>query len=225
MRPYKEGRDRRAQHAAPLQAEPGKREAVRNGRRRRRRHERGWENGSGAELAKMMVGVEVAKAHPLRPGEMAEVGMRSGAELSRRLGEALDQVAELLHIAGEIRGGSAAGLLVELGKGLETVRPGNGRPKGHPFEQQPGSRNWSRLGRPIAHIEPETIAEMADHVVSGHASPASLAGRLDGFETAQDFGFVGCVAKTFHGGRFSGMTPSGMKIWMASGFDSLHPEE
>jgi hypothetical protein len=42
---------------------------------------------------------------------------------------------------------------------------------------------------------------MADHVVSGHRTPAALARRLNGVQAVEDFFLVGWIEERLHGGE------------------------
>jgi hypothetical protein len=90
-------------------------------------------------------------------------------------------------------------LLVDFGHRLETAWPRDGRPEGGPFQEDAREAHWNRSGWPLAHIQTKAIIEMADHLMSGHAAPATLAGGLNGFQSAEDFFFVCGIAKRLHG--------------------------
>ena len=62
--------------------------------------------------------MEVGQAHPLGVGHSAEMGMRLPVEVSGLAREAVYEVLQVAQIGGEIGGGRAAGLLVQLGRGF-----------------------------------------------------------------------------------------------------------
>src|SRR5215467_12901529 len=86
------------------------------------------ECASRAKLAQMMVGVKIGQTHPLRFGHRAKMRMRFPREFPGLPREALDRRAKFLHVRVKLCGMRAADLLVNLRRGLESLRPLNGRP-------------------------------------------------------------------------------------------------
>lgn len=155
--------------------------------------------------------MKIGKAHPLLLGKGSKVWMPFSTESSGRLRKALDQVTKFLHVPGKFCGTSPATVLVDFGHGPEPMRPRDRRPKSNPFQEQARSRDGSALGGPIAHVKPKSIGKMANHVVGGHAAPATLACWMYELEPAQDFGSVRRIAKSFHIGGFPRMERRGAR--------------
>src|SRR5712692_1673517 len=105
--------------------------------------------------------------------------MGPSRRIRRSPSETLDQLVQLLLVGSEFDWGSAPGLLIQFRSGPEAMRPGDRRPEGKPFHQQTRGRDRTGLRRALTHVKPEGVAQMADHVVSGHGTPAPLAGWLD----------------------------------------------
>lgn len=146
----------------------------------------------------MMIRVEITEAHPFPFGERSEVWMRLVLKIVRYMGEPLDESLELAEVGIEDGGRSAADLLVELRRGLESVPPRDRSPDGNPFDDS--SRNLERRRGHgfLAHVHPIAVRQMADHLVRRHRAPFSLAGRAYGLQATEDFLLVGGVGESFH---------------------------
>src|ERR1700723_1989455 len=96
-----------------------------------------------AELAEMVIGVEVAPAHPVTPGHRAEHGVGDpGAVGADKPVEPVEQIGE---VCGEVGWRSALDELVDLRRGGHTGRPFPGKAQGNPLEDW--RREWVALER------------------------------------------------------------------------------
>src|SRR5437879_2074758 len=126
-----------------------------------------------------MIGVQIGEAVPFALRKRSEVCMRFRDIVRRPPSEALNQRAEFIDVGGEFDGTRASHLLVDFRSSLEPLRPLDWSPEREPFQKHAWNGNGSGLGKEFAHVEAEAIAQMANHVVGGHGTPAALAGWPD----------------------------------------------
>jgi len=112
--------------------------------------------------------------------------------------EAFDEPVEIPHVRSKFHGGRAPGLLIQFRSGPEAMRPGDGRPERDPLQKQSGSRDGTGFSGPLTHVEAKTVAQVADHAVSGHRTPATLAGGLNCIQSTENFFFVGLMEESLH---------------------------
>src|SRR5687768_3292459 len=131
--------------------------------------------GSGAELAEVMVGVQIRPAQPGPCRHPAEDRMRGpeAAPVARR--NALEQHHYLLHVRREVPGSRTRTLLVDLG-----ARQDAGRPRQRQIQRGPlhdGLPERTRCGthRLFTKGHPAGVREVADHLGRRHATPPALA--------------------------------------------------
>src|SRR5580658_5479883 len=83
----------------------------------------------------MMVGLQVAPAHPLPLSHLKKNGMRIKVEFPRLAREPLHESQQRSPILVEIAGWSAAKFLINLGPRANSVRPGGGQVEPAPFDE------------------------------------------------------------------------------------------
>src|SRR5258708_19388719 len=126
-------------------------------------------------------------------------------KIRRSPGEALDQCAEILNVGSKFHWTRASSLLVDFRSSLEPMRPLDRSPEREPFHEHARKRDSSEHGRQFTHVEPEAVAQMTDHVVGRHITPATLSGWLNGVEPAENFLFVGGMEGRLHNRNRSGL--------------------
>jgi len=89
--------------------------------------------------------------------------------------EPLKQNAKVLNVRGEFNGSSTALLLIHFRARLDAVRPPEGHPESRPLIDRPLEERRGRTDVLFAQRHTERIAQMANHLMSGHASPTPLA--------------------------------------------------
>ena len=154
--------------------------------------------GLRAELAQVVIGMEIAEAHPFFVGEQAKVGMRASLGIRGLCGEASDRLEQVLHVGVELCRRSSANLLIQLGRGFESVGPGNGNPERGELEKSRRNALRHRGHDPLAKEHAIGIGQMTHHLMRGHLAPSSLAAGRDGLQSANDFFFVAQVSESFH---------------------------
>jgi len=142
-----------------------------------------------AELAEMMVGVEVAPAHPVILRHRAEHGVGDPGAFG------VDKPVEPVEQSGEIRGEagrrSAPDELVDLRRGGHARRPFPGKAQGYPLEDRSRERQrfeWSCC--PFEQGTGERVGEMTDHLLDAHGAPPTGIGGAEEFDAVADFGNI-----------------------------------
>src|SRR5208337_1309083 len=97
---------------------------------------------SHSELPQMMVGVQVAPAHPLPLGHFEEHRMRLELKLPRPAGKSLNQRQQPLPVRFKISRRGALELLVDLRPRWKSMRPLRGQVKRTPFDQPAPAKVW-----------------------------------------------------------------------------------
>jgi hypothetical protein len=126
-------------------------------------------------------------------------GMRLPLKVSGLAREAVHEVLQVVHIVGEHGGGRAVGLLVQLGRGFVSLGPRDGSPGRRPLQENAGIRNGDGARRFQAHVQPESIGQVTDHLVRGHLPPAARSGGVDGLKAGEEFGFVFGIEECLYG--------------------------
>src|SRR5215475_11983642 len=132
---------------------------------------------SRPELPQVMVAMQIAPAHPLVLGHIAEERVRTKLDIFRLLGEAFDQRYELTPVALEIIGRRSADLLIHFRPRLDSPRPRQRRVKRDPFHYRARKRVADRRNLFLAKREFKRVAQMTDHLMWRHPTPLSPAVR------------------------------------------------
>jgi hypothetical protein len=127
-------------------------------------------NGLAAELAQMVIGMEVSPAHPVFAAEVSKDRMRSASGIGARA-EPIDCLNELSAVAFKFDWRSAAGPLLHFRHCRRILWPGQGRAQGDPLEDR--LRDGQSHGGDflLADYATITVSEMAKHLVRGHRAP------------------------------------------------------
>src|SRR5215469_16116489 len=153
---------------------------------------------SGAELAEVVIGVEVAEAHPFLLGHGAEVGMIGPTKISRVPRETVEEVNQFRHIAVKVARGCAFALLVDLRQCLEALRPRDRHPQAAPLQESTRIGKAGRRYHDQSQVEFVSVAQVTDHLVRGHFSPATRTGGMNIVEARKDLIFVQRVEQGPH---------------------------
>src|ERR1035441_8886035 len=125
---------------------------------------------STPELAEVVVGVEVAPAHPLGGGHSAEDGVRRPG--AGALGELVQFGEQGGAVGGEVGGPGASDLLVDLWRRGHAGGPLAGEVEGEAFvngyRDGPG---FYGCGGALAERAAEGVGEVADRLVGAHRAP------------------------------------------------------
>jgi len=119
-----------------------------------------------------MVHVDVGVTHALSPRHPTKKRVRS--KLAFPGTKALKQNPEALQIGCKLRRWRATLVLVHFRRRLETMRPRERYPKSHPLKKRAGqdSAGWTYIL--FAQRTTKGIAQMTNHLMSGHGSPTGL---------------------------------------------------
>src|ERR1035441_8476539 len=125
---------------------------------------------STPELAEVVVGVEVAPAHPLGGGHSAEDGVRRpGAGCAGELVEFGEQGGA---VGGEVGGRCASDLLVDLWRRGHAGGPLAGEVEGEPLVDRYGDGpGFYGSGGALTERAAEGVGEVADRLVGAHRGP------------------------------------------------------
>lgn len=142
-----------------------------------------------AELAEMVVGVQVAPAHPVISRHGAEHRMRDPGTVGMR--KPVELVEQVGVVRCEVGRRSALDELIDLGRGGHTGRPLPGKAQGDPLEDWRGKRvALERSYRPFEQGTGERIGEMTHHLLDAHRAPPTGIGGAEEVHASADFGKV-----------------------------------
>lgn len=119
-------------------------------------------------------------------------------EVCRVFDEAIHKFAQLTYILRKFRGRCAAGLLVQLWSGLESLRPRNGCLERNPFEESARTRNTHGFHFFQTHIHSESVAQVTNHLMRRHFPPPARTHRVDRMEPGKNFFFVSGIEESLH---------------------------
>src|SRR5215510_6350346 len=123
------------------------------------------------ELPQVMVAMQIAPAHPLVLGHVAEERVRTKLDIIRLRGEAFDQRYELSPVALEIIGRRSADLLIHFRPRLDSARPRQRRVQRDPFHNRARKRVADRRNLFLAEREFKRVAQVTDHLMRRHLAP------------------------------------------------------
>lgn len=154
---------------------------------------------SNAELAKMMVSMEIGKPHPifLRHGTEVRMILRPD-EIAWPPADAIEKFAQFALVFLEFHGCSSANLLIQFRSGRESMRPVDRDPKGYPAKHRTGIRDGRGLYWLLADEHAIGVAEVTDHLVRRHLAPLPSAVRLDRLQPLEDLRLVFWSRERFH---------------------------
>lgn len=146
----------------------------------------------------MVVGVEIAEAHPFPHRHSAQVWVSGPTESIGNLGESSYQAFEFGDVTLEINRPGSSLLLIEFARRLETFWPSDRNPEASPFQEFAGIGEARRSRRDSACIEFEGVVQVADHLVRGHFSPETRGGWRYEFEAGKNLGDLLTIAESLH---------------------------
>ena len=113
--------------------------------------------------------------HPLGLGHPAEDRMRLPRKPSRMRGDAVQQRFELRDVLGEVGRSRASELLIDLRFRGDAGRPSQRHVEGDPFDDRAFDQAAGVAHGFLTHRHAKRVAQMADHLVRRHPSPAAPA--------------------------------------------------
>jgi hypothetical protein len=124
--------------------------------------------------------------------------MRLPLEVSRLARETMHEVLQFVQIRVKRDGLRDFCLLVQLGRGFESLGPRHGSPQRRPLQENAGIRNghWARSFQ--AHVQPESVRQMADHLVRGYFSPAPRTRGTNRLQPGNDFSRIFRMEQSLH---------------------------
>jgi len=159
------------------------------------RHESG---ASGAELTKVMVSVQVRPAEPCGLRHPAKNRMRRPGETLVTCCDGFEERLELSDVRGKLDGFGSPNLLIDFRTRRNSGWPPDRQVQRDPLHQRSLQKAAGIACSSLTDCNPARVAEMADHLVRRHLSPAPGALRAQGSQPANDLRLVFPPCESFH---------------------------